>query len=394
MPEERTLNITCDECGYSEMVLASRLPYEEGKMCPSCRKGKMWWVPPAEEARRREVRMLEEERQISPAVIIIPLGLGLGLVAALAIAAMVKAASPTPSPGRATLYGKVTDADIGDPVAGALLTLDTLQTSSDAGGNYSFADVDPGNYQITVERDGYNVFSQAVALTEGANQLNIQLVPTGAPPEVADIRVESLVIAPTEVYVGEPVQISVTATNYGAASVSKTIMLSVNGTVSEQTVALESNQSKQVNFEVTPTAAKTYQVMVDGQSGSFRAAAPTPPSYGALNVQIVSYPPAPGWQTPIVHCNLTNPTASKISATIKLKVYGSVYVPQWGLQEIFRESPGQAVEIPAGGTIEYLYDGTVLDNAILLSSGDGAISWQLWLEDNHGGRSGVYEFTT
>ncbi len=96
MPEERTLKITCDECGYSEMVLDSRLPYEEGKMCPSCRKGKMWWVPPAEEARRREVRRKAmPEAKISPAVIILPIGLGLGLAAALGIAALARAARPT-----------------------------------------------------------------------------------------------------------------------------------------------------------------------------------------------------------------------------------------------------------------------------------------------------------
>ena len=96
MPEERTLKITCDECGYSETVLGSRLAYEEGKTCPVCRKGKMWWVPPAEEARRREVRRKAmPEAKISPAVIILPIGLGLGLAAVLGIAALARAARPT-----------------------------------------------------------------------------------------------------------------------------------------------------------------------------------------------------------------------------------------------------------------------------------------------------------
>jgi hypothetical protein len=87
MPEERTYKITCDECGYSEIVPQSRLPYEEGKTCPRCRKGKMYWVPPAEEARRRE--FMTEEREISP-LWLIPVGIilcvggALGLVVALA----------------------------------------------------------------------------------------------------------------------------------------------------------------------------------------------------------------------------------------------------------------------------------------------------------------------
>ena len=44
---------------------------------------------------------------------------------------------------------------------------------------------------------------------------------------VADIRVENLVIEPSEVYVGETVRISVTATNYGEATGSKRIVCEV-----------------------------------------------------------------------------------------------------------------------------------------------------------------------
>ncbi len=86
--------ITCNECGYSEMVPASRLSYEEGKTCPRCLKGKMHWVPPAEEARRREVRRrtMQEER-ISPAIIIV-VGLGLAVAAVVGVVALARAAPP------------------------------------------------------------------------------------------------------------------------------------------------------------------------------------------------------------------------------------------------------------------------------------------------------------
>ncbi|GAI64941.1 unnamed protein product [marine sediment metagenome] len=94
MPEERTLKITCDECGYSKIVPHSSLAYEEAKTCPSCGKGKMWWVPPAEEARRREVRMPEGERRISPALIIIPIGLGLGVATIAGLYALTQAVPP------------------------------------------------------------------------------------------------------------------------------------------------------------------------------------------------------------------------------------------------------------------------------------------------------------
>ncbi|MBA7683356.1 hypothetical protein ES703_91720 [subsurface metagenome] len=91
MPE-RTYKIICNECGYSEEVPESRLPYEEGKTCPRCYKGKMYWVPPTEEARRREAKMQEE--RISPALIIIPVGLGLAVAAVVALAALARVAVP------------------------------------------------------------------------------------------------------------------------------------------------------------------------------------------------------------------------------------------------------------------------------------------------------------
>lgn len=57
------------------------------------------------------------------------------------------------------------------------------------------------------------------------NGLEGSFVATEVP--VVDIRVENLVIEPPEVLVGETVNISVTATNYGTAAGSKTIVCEV-----------------------------------------------------------------------------------------------------------------------------------------------------------------------
>ncbi len=99
MLEERIYKITCDECGYSEVVPESKLIYEEGKTCPKCYKGKMYWVPPAEEARKREVRRRAvPEEKISPDIII-PIGLGLALAVAIGIIyALGQVAPPTEAP--------------------------------------------------------------------------------------------------------------------------------------------------------------------------------------------------------------------------------------------------------------------------------------------------------
>ena len=47
--------------------------------------------------------------------------------------------------------------------------------------------------------------------------------------------------------------------------------------MAEQNVTLEPGESKLVSFEAIPHEARTYQVVVDGLSGSFSAVAPPPP---------------------------------------------------------------------------------------------------------------------
>lgn len=97
--------------------------------------------------------MPEEERRISPAVAIIPVGLG--LAALIGIAALAWAAPPTPPPGKANLYGKVTDSVTGNPILDVLITLNSLEVYTNSAGNYAFADLDPGEYILRFEKEGY-----------------------------------------------------------------------------------------------------------------------------------------------------------------------------------------------------------------------------------------------
>lgn len=62
--------------------------------------------------------------------------------------------TPIPPPV-ANLYGKVTDAQTGYPLSGVKVTIDSLVTYTDAGGNYGFTGLSPGSYVITFEKDGY-----------------------------------------------------------------------------------------------------------------------------------------------------------------------------------------------------------------------------------------------
>ena len=86
----------------------------------------------------------------------------------------------------------------------------------------------------------------------------------------AEFSVSSLVISPTEVNPGQPVTITCTVTNIGAAAGSCTVHLG-GDFMAEREVTLEPGQSEAVSFEVTPTEAKTFHISVNGLTGSFIA---------------------------------------------------------------------------------------------------------------------------
>ena len=89
-------------------------------------------------------------------------------------------------------------------------------------------------------------------------------------PPAVEFKVSDLAISPQEVNPGQIVTISCLVTNIGSEAGSYTVKLG-GDFMAEQTVSLQPGESKTVSFDVTPTTAKTYQVSVDGLSGSFRA---------------------------------------------------------------------------------------------------------------------------
>jgi hypothetical protein len=89
----------------------------------------------------------------------------------------------------------------------------------------------------------------------------------GAPP-VLEVTLSNLAITPTTVFPGDPVTISVLATNHSDSALDATINLKGDFTDS-QSLTLEAGTSQTVTFTVTPTIEKTYHVSVDSLSGSF-----------------------------------------------------------------------------------------------------------------------------
>ena len=121
---------------------------------------------------------MAEQRKISP-VIILAAGAGIAAAAAAGIYALARAAPPEEEipPDLANLYGKVTDAETGDPTEGVKVTIDGLVTYTDASGRYAFEGLGPGSYTITFEKDGYEPATSDIILDEGNNELNVEMVP-------------------------------------------------------------------------------------------------------------------------------------------------------------------------------------------------------------------------
>lgn len=65
---------------------------------------------------------------------------------------------PPPSPGLASLYGLVTDAPTRQPIAGVRVFLDWAQAISNQDGYYFFVDVQPGEYTLRAEKEGYETW--------------------------------------------------------------------------------------------------------------------------------------------------------------------------------------------------------------------------------------------
>lgn len=100
--------------------------------------------------------MAREKREGKGAPAVLLIG-GVAVAAALALYLATRAkAEPEPPPlGLANLYGKVTDADTGSPLAGVLVALDGMQAYTDSGGNYTLTDLTPGQYVLQFSKEGY-----------------------------------------------------------------------------------------------------------------------------------------------------------------------------------------------------------------------------------------------
>jgi len=129
-----------------------------------------------------------EKRGISP-VVVIAGGLGLTLAGGLVLFAIARAAQgppPEPPPGFANLYGIITDAETGAPIAGVQGTVyqdhntdtEVYNFTTNAAGYYAIKNmlVEVKVTKMVVYANGYETYTnEDIPIVEGNNELNIQL---------------------------------------------------------------------------------------------------------------------------------------------------------------------------------------------------------------------------
>ncbi|MGH9398801.1 MAG: carboxypeptidase regulatory-like domain-containing protein, partial [Thermoanaerobaculia bacterium] len=85
-----------------------------------------------------------------------------------------------------TISGSVADTATGQPVEGASVQAETgaetqaftvKRGTTDSNGHYSIDDVDPGNYQVTARKTGYQLKTQPLSVSADAAQLDFSLQP-------------------------------------------------------------------------------------------------------------------------------------------------------------------------------------------------------------------------
>ncbi len=165
--------------------------------------------------------------------------------------------------------------------------------------------------------------------------------------------------------------------------------------MAEQTVTLQPSESKVVTFEATPHEAKTYQVSVNGLTGSFTVAPLPPFTFSNESVYRKTCPRATAWDVPVYDCRITNPSGKTVTHRIEIwsQSYSHSKKKWYDPRMITRRAPEPPWDITLGPgqSHDLHFDGWYYD------AGDG--EWRCdpciayhytilyWLQDENGNRS-------
>jgi hypothetical protein len=147
----------------------------------------------------------------------------------------------------------------------------------------------------------------------------------GYPPKSPNLTVSDLIITPVEASVGEEVSVSASVTNSGNGSGDYEVVLELdNKPVDTREVNLEAGASQTVTFTTTPEVAGTYNVELNGLSGSFKVSPPEAVASVIVSDLTVSEPAVKVGQKVTISALLTNPGNSEAVYKLNLMLNNSL----------------------------------------------------------------------
>jgi len=112
-------------------------------------------------------------------------------------------------------------------------------------------------------------------------------------PDLGEFTVSGLSISPDTVEPGEVVTISVDVENVGTGTSTYTVNLKIDGTTeASEELTLAAGEDETVTWTVSKTGAKTYNVDVNGLTGSFTVEEPVPPAPAEFVLSNLAVSPA------------------------------------------------------------------------------------------------------
>ena len=171
---------------------------------------------------------------------------------------------PPPPPSTGSIVGCVTDAADGSPISGATVACGTASTMTASQGEFSFVDLAPGTYTMSVSAEGYEAASQTVEVVAGETATVNMAVTKLPPPPPKDMWVEGIGFRMTGKNLNMTVKVVDTIGALGGVAVRLTV---TNGGQDWYFTGV-TGSSGSITFTINKAPAGTYTANVTGLTAS------------------------------------------------------------------------------------------------------------------------------
>jgi len=156
------------------------------------------------------------------------------------------------------------------------------------------------------------------------------LIAPAAASTPADFSISGLEVEPAEVQVGEAVTVTATVSNTGGSEGGYVVILKINGAKeAEQSVTLAAGASQEVTFNVTREEPGSYNITINGLSGSFTVTATTTPTETATTTATITVTQPPETVTETTALPPETVTTTERTTVTHTKTTGSGDSTNW-----------------------------------------------------------------